>query len=201
MRPGQDPLTGPSGAAGPLKGLPASFFRRPTAAVARALLGQFLLEDRPDGRRLARLVETEAYVARDRANHAFRGPTERNRSMFGAPGTWYIYRIHQVHCANVVTGRGEAVLLRAAEPLEGIPGSLSGPGRLARGFGLDRSEDGRSATSGRVRIVAGPVPLEPIVVGPRIGLSAGTGRKLRYALSTSRAVSSPRPPGWQARRA
>jgi len=94
-------------------------------------------------------VETEAYVRGDPANHAFRGPTPRNRSMFDAPGTLYVYRIHQVVCANLVARRGEAVLLRAGAPLPNAPGNASGPGRLCRYLGITIEDDGTDTVLGR----------------------------------------------------
>lgn len=138
-------------------------------------------------------METEAYLVGDPASHAFRGPTERNAAMFGPAGRWYVFRIHQVHCANVVTRRGEAVLLRAATPREGPLGSLRGPGRLARAFGIDRRLDGSSIRTGAVRIVAGVRPTERILSGPRVGISRATERPLRFCLAGVADVSAPRP--------
>ncbi|MCI4369324.1 MAG: DNA-3-methyladenine glycosylase, partial [Thermoplasmata archaeon] len=120
-------------------------------------------------------------------------PTPRNRSMFGSPGTLYVYRIHQSHCANVVTQRGEAVLLRAAEPLTKGLTSLSGPGRLCRGLGLSRSEDGESLTSSSVRLWGGGIPAERIVTGRRVGVRKAVSRRLRFALAGNPHVSRPRP--------
>ncbi|EQD67906.1 3-methyladenine DNA glycosylase [mine drainage metagenome] len=92
---------------------------------------------------MVRLVEVEAYVRGDPANHASRGLTPGNRSMFLGPAHLYVYRIHQVHCANLTTRPGEAVLLRAGEPASAGLENPSGPGRLARELALTREDDGR----------------------------------------------------------
>jgi DNA-3-methyladenine glycosylase len=138
-------------------------------------------------------VETEAYVARDPASHAFRGVTGRNRSMFGEPGTLYVYRIHQVFCANAVTTPGQAVLLRAAEPLSQGLGSLSGPGRLARTLGLTTDDDGSSLIEGRLRVVKGDSAPPETTRSPRVGISKAVERNLRFSWTGHRAVSRPTP--------
>lgn len=170
-----------------------AFFDRPTERVARELLGhRFVVRDRR-GIRSVRLVETEAYVAHDPANHAYRGPTRRNRSMFGPPGTLYVFRIHQVVCANLVTRPGEAVLLRAGEPLgAGLP-SASGPGRLCRCLGLTISDDGRDTTRGTAVVLEkGPERAVRPLIGPRVGIRKAVERPLRFALRGSLGVSRPR---------
>jgi DNA-3-methyladenine glycosylase len=171
-----------------------SFFDRPTATVARALLGARLAVRTAHGVRAGRVVETEAYVARDPANHAWRGPTARNLAMFGPPGTLYVYRIHQVVCANLVTRPGEAVLLRAAEPLGGLREDLSGPGRLCCGLGITIRHNGEDAATGHVvSLTAGAGARGPVVRGPRVGLRRARARRLRFALAGEPAVSRPRP--------
>lgn len=104
--------------------LEAEFYNRDTIAVARDLLGTLIVRASEAGPRIARIVETEAYLPDDPASHAYRGPTERNGVMFGPPGHAYVYLIYGMHhCLNTVTeprGTGAAVLIRAAEPLFGV---------------------------------------------------------------------------------
>ena len=158
--------------------------------VARALLGATVRV----GDRAVRLVETEAYVAGDPASHTFRGPTRRNRSMFGAPGTLYVYRIHQVVCANLVTRSGEAVLLRAGEPLGLLAVNPSGPGRLCAVLGLTIGDDGTDVTrDGRIRLYGRLRRPARIAVGPRVGIRRAVDRPLRFAEAGNRWVSRPRP--------
>jgi DNA-3-methyladenine glycosylase len=138
-------------------------------------------------------VETEAYLRHDEASHAFRGPTRRNRSMFGVPGTLYVFRIHQVVCANLVTRSGEAVLLRAGVVEHGLPGSASGPGRLCRALGITIDDDGEDAVAGpRVSVHPRTVSPARILAGPRVGIRRAADRKLRFWIDGEAAVSKPR---------
>ncbi len=190
---GRRSVTGESSSRRRTRRLGRPFFDRPTVTVARALLGSELRVRDADGVRRARIVETEAYVANDPASHAYRGPTPRNRSMFEAPGTLYVYRIHQVDCANLVTRRGEAVLLRSGEPLSPQEGNPSGPGRLCRYLGLGLADDGANARrSRRVGVWSRARRPGRIVVGPRVGLSRARARLLRFAIDGDPWVSAPR---------
>lgn len=136
-------------------------------------------------------------MADDPANHAYRGPNRRNRSMFGPPGTLYVYRLHQVVCANLVTGPGEAVLLRAGAVDGNHPRVASGPGRLCRFLGIGLADDGIDVTMGpRLRVRARTRELPGIAVGPRVGIRRAAARPLRFATRGDRAVSSPRPAAW-----
>lgn len=181
--------------------LPPAFYRRPTLEVARDLLGRELCRRLPDGRVLrGRLVEVEAYDGpSDRASHAHRGRTPRTAPMFEPGGIAYVYLVYGMHhCLNVVTGEGgfpAAVLLRAAEPpLAGL--SASGPGRLCRAFGIDRSLDGCSLAGPAVWLEPGaPVADRSVQRTGRIGVQyAGLSarRKYRFIVRDHPAVSGPR---------
>jgi DNA-3-methyladenine glycosylase len=175
---------------GPGPRLGRAFFDRATVTVARELLGAVLRV----GPRAVRIVETEAYVANDPANHASRGPTPRNRSMFASPGTLYVYRIHQVVCANLVTRPGEAVLVRAGEPLTPDLADPRGPGRLCRALGIRLSDDGTATPSSeRIYAEARVGRAGRVVVGPRVGIRQAADRPLRFALDGNPWVSRPRP--------
>jgi DNA-3-methyladenine glycosylase len=197
--------------------LPRTFYDRVAKEVAPDLLGRIVVHGTDGVRLTARIVETEAYAMDDPASHAFRGPTARNAAMFGPPGHLYVYFVYGMHfCANVVVGGdgvGTAVLLRAAEPLEGV-GEMSrlrkrervrelcsGPGRLCQALGIDRSLDGADLVGGTdVWIEEGsPVPREEIVTGRRVGIRVGMERDWRYLIrddpfvSQGRARPRPRP--------
>jgi DNA-3-methyladenine glycosylase len=155
--------------------LPRAFYARDAEAVARDLLGKVLVLRAADGPpRRARITETEAYVGEhDLASHSSKGRTARNEAMFGPPGRAYVYLIYGMHhCLNVVTGKageGQAVLLRAAEPLDGWEADLRGPGRLARAFGLTREHDKADLVRGALRVHDGPAPAR-VEATARIGV-------------------------------
>jgi DNA-3-methyladenine glycosylase len=190
-----------------MRPLPRSFYRRDPRVVAPELLNKVLRR----GPLAARIVEVEAYCGgEDPGSHAFRGPTRRNATMFGPPGHLYVYFTYGMHwCANAVTGDhdGLAVLLRAAEPLEGLdemraarPAArrdldlLRGPARLCQAFGLTGSDDGADLVRGPVTLAddGTPPPAQP-GQGPRVGLSVGRGDELpwRWWVAGSRHASRP----------
>jgi DNA-3-methyladenine glycosylase len=110
-------------------GVPSSrvtqeILRLSSLKAAPKLLGCHLVRETPAGRIKVKIVETEAYHQEDPASHSFRGITPRTAPMFEAGGRLYVYFTYGMHyCLNIVVGQkgvGEAVLIRAAEPVEGV---------------------------------------------------------------------------------
>jgi DNA-3-methyladenine glycosylase len=189
-----------------MRALNTDFYLQETTAVARELLGSVLMRRTAKGILSGRIVETEAYISNDPANHAFRGKTRRNETMFGPPGRAYVYAIHRYHCLNLVTqpeGVAEAVLIRALEPLEGVDMMkrnratddlhllAAGPGRLCQAFAIDRILDGASLAKGDLAVLEGN-RCSNILCAPRVGVTAGKGLPLRFFVKGSRFVSPPR---------
>ncbi len=150
-----------------MRPLPKEFYDRDTVQVARDLLGKLFVK----GEKVARIVETEAYLKDDPASHSYRGITRRNRSMFKGPGTLYVFTIHRQNCMNVVTKPGEAVLIRAAEPVKGVKGRTSGPGLLTRALGINRSHDGISLLEGDIFMADDGYRPKEISTSKRIGIT------------------------------
>jgi DNA-3-methyladenine glycosylase len=192
--------------------LPRSFYARPSTEVAPDLLGRILVRVLADGTRLAaRLVEVEAYGPDDPASHAFRGPTPRNLVMFGPPGHLYVYFTYGMHfCSNVVTGSdgvGSAVLLRAAQPLEGIEAMAdhrgvdaptllcSGPGRLTQAMAIARAENGVDLVrDGTLHVLSGEATSRRLVQrSSRVGVNVGADRRWRFYERGNAFVSRGRP--------
>src|SRR3989338_6570908 len=134
--------------------LERSFYERNTQVVAFELIGKVLIFKQGDNFLSGKIVETEAYFgANDPASHAYRGVTPRNRVMFGQAGMSYVYFTYgNHHCLNIVTeteGVPGAVLIRALEPISGVPimqrrrgkkitreQLTNGPGKLAQALGI-----------------------------------------------------------------
>lgn len=131
--------------------LTQSYFNRPTLAVARSLVGKYLVRQNEKETIAGKIIEVEAYVgSEDKACHASKGRTARTEVMFGPPGISYVYLIYGMyHMLNVVTDRAEfpaAVLIRAIQ----VDGTLiDGPGKLCRELNIDRSLHRLDLTSGQ----------------------------------------------------
>lgn len=172
--------------------------------MARALIGTYLVvQHGHEDARVARIVETEAYRGpKDLACHARAGMTRRTRTLYGPPGHAYVFLIYGMYdCFNVVCfaeGKGHAVLVRAVEPVVGVPHGerTDGPGRLTRALDITRRDDATDLVTGS-RIHLGPRTARPrIAVTPRVGVAyAGdwADRPWRFFDADSKHVSRPSP--------
>jgi DNA-3-methyladenine glycosylase len=178
------------------KPLPSAFYAQPARSVAQALLGKKLVRQL-DGRLVSGIiVETEAYCdaeERDLACHGERAnnaqPTPRTAIMFGPAGFAYVYLTYGIHWLfNVVTGqtgRPNAVLIRALEPVDGIAQMIkhrgerplhqitNGPAKLTQALAIDKTHNAANLCQpdGVIWIEDAPaVPPIQIATGPRIGL-------------------------------
>ena len=164
------------------KPLPRTFFTRDSVTVAQELLGMQLVIRQPQGLRVGRIVETEAYQGpHDLAAHSAGGRrTARTEVMYGPAGYAYVYLIYGIwNCLNVVTakrGVPQAVLLRALEPVTGIDTPCWGPGLLCRALGIDRAYNGQDLAGPTLRgrklwiQAARATQAVHISAGPRIGV-------------------------------
>ncbi|MGQ9464077.1 MAG: DNA-3-methyladenine glycosylase [Candidatus Fervidibacter sp.] len=184
------------------KVLQREFYNRDPAIVAKELLGKVLVREASEGVTAGVIVETEAYLAQnDPANHAYRGQTNRNKSMFGPPGHAYVYRIHQVCCLNAVTepeNVPSAVLIRSLMPVEGIELMkkrlgrddqlpTTGPGKLCKAMAIGLELDGWDLALGeRLWLAELQEPIEligtDIAVTERVGVTAAKNLPLRFIL-------------------
>jgi DNA-3-methyladenine glycosylase len=184
------------------KPLKRAFFGRSVHEVAPDLIGATLLVGGVGGV----IVEVEAYHHTDPAAHSFRGPTPRNRVMFGPPGVAYVYRSYGIHwCINFVCeqeGSASAVLIRALQPTHGIPAMrrrrglhdlrslCSGPGKLTEALGITDAHDGLPLDKPPIALHARTDQPE-IAAGVRIGITKAVELPWRYGLKGSRFLSKP----------
>jgi DNA-3-methyladenine glycosylase len=179
-----------------------------TAEMARFLLGKLVVRALPGGLAAGRIVETEAYLTGDGASHSFRGITARNKVMFGPRGYAYVYLAYgasfMLNVTSAAEGVGEAVLIRAAEPVTGqrlmtqnrgaVPARdlMRGPGRLAKALDIDRRLDGIDlCAAGPLWLAADSYEPQPIGVSVRIGITRDAERPLRFFVMGSPFVSGP----------
>lgn len=185
--------------------LKRDFYARDTVAVARDLLGTVVVH----GATAGMIVETEAYPGGDDlASHSARGITPRTRVIFGPPGHAYVYFIYGMYqCLNLVCepdGKAGCVLVRALEPVAGVPimksrrasarkveDLASGPGKLTLALAIGPQQNGVDVTRGSL-VVREPAEKRKfeIRVGPRIGISQCVERPLRFWVAGNRNVSA-----------
>jgi len=177
-----------------MRPLSHSYFELPAADLAPKLLGKIVRK----GACAGIIVETEAY-ATDAASHAFR-ITPRSAVMRDTYGYWYVYFTYGIHwCANVTCDKYGtcAVLIRAVEPIEGIPimkrrrgtdvieNLCSGPARFAQAFGITGADSGKPM-GGNCGLYDAPEILpEHVVISKRIGITKDTHLPWRFHVRDS----------------
>ena len=206
-----------------MKPLSRSFYLQPTLQAAQKLLGKYFIRRIGKNLLIGKIVEVEAYRTNDPASHSFHGKTNRNSVMFCEGGHLYVYFTYGMHfCANIVTGPkgiGEAVLIRAVEPLVGIevmtknrfPNLCSegayasgvqslnhkillnlsnGPAKFCQAFGIARQENGMDLLNSEISITEGvPIPSKLIKRSSRIGIQQGIEKKWRFFIKGNPWVS------------
>ncbi len=171
---------------------------------ARSLLGRKLVHDSPEGRTAGYIVETEAYTMEDPASHTFMGETKRNRAMFQEAGTIYVYFTYGIHyCVNIVTGEsghGQAVLIRALKPVEGLElmkirrniqdvhRLTNGPAKLVQAMGISKALYGGHISKGPLHLEQGITPKE-IIQTTRIGIKKAVDQPWRFYIAGNPYVS------------
>lgn len=176
--------------------------------VAPRLLGCELVSSINGLTSRVRIVEVEGYHQRDAASHSFRGMTPRTKTMFGPSGYAYVYFTYGMHyCVNVVTGVpgvGQGVLIRAAEPVEGIENLqanrqvkrrvdlTNGPAKLTKALGINRDYNGHDLRKSPLRLVMQSA-LDPdqIITTTRVGISRDIDRPWRFYIKDNPYVSKP----------
>ncbi len=186
-----------------MKRLSRSFYKRTdVVTIAKELLGKIVVTHIDGTCTSGRIVETEAYVAfTDKASHSFNGRrTAKNEHMYGTGGTSYIYICYGIHqMLNIVTNEKnipDAVLIRALEPMEGIPVMLErtgkqqldntltkGPGNVGKALGLFKHHSGISLMDDTIGLYQDQFELKDELIGfsKRIGVDyAGEDALLPY---------------------
>lgn len=176
------------------------FYLRDTLIVAKDLLGKLIIIKTNNKTLIAKITETEAYRGiDDPASHSHLKITNRNKVMFDTGGKVYVYFIYgNYNCFNIVTekkGTGSAVLIRAAEPVEGIElmksfrGKIkniyeltNGPGKLCKALNIDKTFYGKDVTEEGEIFISYPQRKErfDIVSTKRIGISKGADLPFRF---------------------
>lgn len=188
-----------------MKLLPRSFYTRRTLEIAPELLGKIFVKKEGRAFLSGKIVEVEAYLHNDPACHAFRGMTERNKVMFSRGGVLYVYFTYGMYfCSNIVTykeGKGEAVLIRAVEPIEGIKKMMknrplpedakvytltNGPAKFSQAFHLDKTSSGIDLCGENIFILDAP-PISPkdIITTTRIGINVAKEKPWRFYINNN----------------
>lgn len=186
--------------------LPKEFYEKyDTVTLAKKLLGCTMVHESPEGRTAGIIVETEAYLHNDPACHAYRKKSARNAAMFEGAGVSYVYLIYGMyHCFNIVSGQkdiGEAVLIRALEPVDGIElmqkrrgttqlkNLCSGPAKLVKAMGISPDFNFLPVYADEFYCLPPKDDNFEFVTTTRIGITQGADLLYRFYIKGSKFVS------------
>ncbi len=193
--------------------LTRNFYLNDTLEVAYGLLGKIFVRKIGEIYLTGKIVETEAYIGEiDESAHSFKGKTKRNSVMFDEGGHLYVYFTYGMYfCANVVTGKkdvGNAVLLRAMEPINGIEifaqnrfektnlsekekrNLLNGPAKICMAFEINKNNNGTDLLGDEIFILDAPkIERSKVTVSERVGISKSKDLPWRFFISDNKFLS------------
>ncbi|MFA3782168.1 DNA-3-methyladenine glycosylase [Melioribacteraceae bacterium 4301-Me] len=194
--------------------LPQKFYLRHSTEVAPDLLGKFLVRRIGKIFLVGKIVEVEAYDGSiDQAAHTFIGKTKRNEVMFLPGGLLYVYFTYGMHyCCNIVTGekdRGQAVLIRAIEPILGIDTMIknrfgkrelslkdgfenltNGPAKVCSALKITKKDNGTNLMGNDIFLLNNnKTPVNKIVITTRIGIKKSVDLPWRFYIKDNLFVS------------
>ena len=161
------------------------------------MIGCYLVKkNNEDGQVKGMIVETEAYSQEEEACHCYRKKTQSNRSLFGKPGTLYIYKSYGLHyCLNIVTDKenfASGVLIRAIFISKENERLASGPGLVTKTFDVDISFNSLEVLNNKSLWISqrnSTLEKKDLIQTTRIGISKAKNIKWRWYLKNSRSVS------------
>ena len=173
------------------------FFYRHSKIVAPDLIGCYLIKNNNEKDQVKGIiVETEAYSQEEEACHGYRKMTESNKSLFGKPGTFYIYKSYGIHhCLNIVTDKenfASGVLIRAVFIPHRYERLAAGPGLVTKTFGIDISFNSLEVLNNNSLWISqrnSILEKTDLIQTTRIGISKAKNIKWRWYLKNSRSVS------------
>jgi len=187
-----------------MRQLDKKFFNKKTIEIAQNILGKIISYDKMAGK----IVEVEAYLSNDPASHSFFGKTDRNSPMFSEAGKSYVYFTYGMYyCFNITTnkkGIGEAVLIRAVEPLKGInkmkenrvikdeKNLTNGPAKFTQAFGFTKNHNNINLLSQKSPIKIFQKENEDnfrIIKTTRIGIKNGANLLYRFYIKDNKFIS------------
>ena len=175
---------------------PKNFFQRHSKLVAPDLIGCYLTKNNEKDQIIGIIVETEAYSQEEESCHGYRKMTQSNKSLFGKPGTFYIYKSYGIHhCLNIVTDKdnfASGVLIRAAFIPNNHERLASGPALVTKTFGIDISFNSLEVINNNSLWISqrkAIIKQKDLMQTTRIGISKAKNIKWRWYLKNSRSVS------------